>query len=91
MVRVPPLADSLGSDVIGRWPLVSFLELGAPRSPGAVEVGLDASAETIELLVSELVTNAVLITRAVAADGALVKPEVGSQQTGRRTGSANLT
>ena len=77
-VRVRPLTDSLGNDVISRWPLVSFLELGA--LPSAVpcarlharqvlwEWGLQASADTAELLVSELVTNAVHITRAAAAD-----------------------
>jgi len=76
-VRVRPLTDSLGNDAISRWPLVSFLELGA--LPGAVpcarlharqvlsEWGLQASAETLELLVSELVTNAMHITRAAAA------------------------
>jgi anti-sigma regulatory factor (Ser/Thr protein kinase) len=76
-VRVRPLTDSLGNDVISRWPLVSFLELGA--LPGAVpcarlharqvlwEWGLGSSAETLELLVSELVTNAVHITRDAAA------------------------
>jgi anti-sigma regulatory factor (Ser/Thr protein kinase) len=58
--------------------LVSFLELSA--LPGAVpcarlharqvlwEWGLEASAEATELLVSELVTNAVHITIAAAAD-----------------------
>ena len=28
-VRIPPLADPQGNDVTGRWPLRSFLELGA--------------------------------------------------------------
>src|SRR5205085_89988 len=28
-VRVPPLLDPRGDDVTGRWPLCSFLELGA--------------------------------------------------------------
>jgi anti-sigma regulatory factor (Ser/Thr protein kinase) len=76
-VRVRPLTDSRGNDAISRWPLVSFLELGA--LPGAVpcarlhtrqvlwEWGLQESADTTELLVSELVTNAVHITRAAAA------------------------
>ena len=76
-VRVRPLTDSLGNDAISRWPLASFLELGA--LPGAVpcarlhtrqvlwEWGLQESADTTELLVSELVTNAVYITRAAAA------------------------
>jgi anti-sigma regulatory factor (Ser/Thr protein kinase) len=77
-VRVRPLADSLGNDVISRWPLASYLELGA--LPSAVpcarlharqvlwEWGLQASADTAELLVSELVTNAMHITRAATAD-----------------------
>jgi hypothetical protein len=76
-VRVRPLTDSSGKDAISRWPLVSFLELGA--LPGAVpcarlhtrqvlwEWGLQASADTAELLVCELVTNAMHITRAAAA------------------------
>jgi len=77
-VRVRPFTDSLGNDVISRWPLVSFLELGALTSavPCARlharqvlwEWGLQASADTAELLVSELVTNAVHITRAASAD-----------------------
>jgi hypothetical protein len=61
LARVAPSA--------ARWPLESFLELGA--FPGAVpcarlhtrqvlwEWGLAALGETSELLVSELVTNAV--------------------------------
>ena len=56
-----------------RWPLRSYLELGA--LPSAVpcarlhskqvlwEWGLDNLAETVELLVSELVTNAVKASR----------------------------
>ena len=31
-VVIPPLADPQGNDVTGRWPLRSFLELGALRS-----------------------------------------------------------
>jgi hypothetical protein len=61
-----------------RWPLRTFLELGA--LPGAVpcarlhtrqvlwEWGLAAFTDTTELLVSELVTNAVQISRAAAQD-----------------------
>lgn len=61
-----------------RWPLRSFLELGA--LPGAVpcarlhtrqvlwEWGLTALTESTELLVSELVTNAVRICRATEGD-----------------------
>jgi hypothetical protein len=68
-VRIPPLADPQGNDVTGRWPLRTFLELGA--LPSAVpcarlhtrqllwEWGLAADlADTAELLVSEIVTNA---------------------------------
>jgi hypothetical protein len=28
-VRIPPLADPQGNDLAGRWPLRTFLELGA--------------------------------------------------------------
>jgi anti-sigma regulatory factor (Ser/Thr protein kinase) len=60
---------------LGWWPLRSFLELGA--LPNAVpcarrharqvasEWGLDKIGDDLELLVSELVTNAVAATRAV--------------------------
>jgi hypothetical protein len=59
------------------WPLQSFLELGP--FPGAVpcarlharqmlwEWGVDASGESTELVVSELVTNAVQASRAIGA------------------------
>lgn len=72
--RIPPLADPQGNDVTGRWPLRSFLELGA--LPGAVpcarlhtrqllwEWQLTDLGDSAELLVSELVTNAVQITHA---------------------------
>jgi anti-sigma regulatory factor (Ser/Thr protein kinase) len=74
--RIPPLADPQGNDVTGRWPLRSFLELGS--LPGAVpcarlhtrqllwEWQLTVLSGTAELLVSELVTNAVQITQADA-------------------------
>ena len=57
----------------GEWPLQDFLELGA--LPGAVpcarlharqviwEWGLTAMADSVEILVSELVTNAVYASR----------------------------
>ncbi len=73
-VRIPPLADPQGNDVTGRWPLRSFLELGS--LPSAVpcarlhtrqllwEWQLTVPSDTAELLVSELVTNAVQITQA---------------------------
>jgi anti-sigma regulatory factor (Ser/Thr protein kinase) len=75
-VRIPPLADPQGNDVAGRWPLRSFLELGS--LPSAVpcarlhtrqllwEWHLTVLSGTAELLVSELVTNAVQITQADA-------------------------
>ena len=74
--RIPPLADPQGNDVTGRWPLRNYLELGA--LPSAVpcarlhtrqllwEWQLTALSGTAELLVSELVTNAVQITQADA-------------------------
>jgi anti-sigma regulatory factor (Ser/Thr protein kinase) len=74
-VRIPPLTDSRGDEVTGRWPLRSHLELGALS--GAVpcarlhtrqllwEWGLHAAlGDRAELLVSEIVTNAVQITQA---------------------------
>ena len=60
--------------MIGQWPLHSFLELGA--LPGAVpcarlharqllwEWGLAALTDTTEIVVSELVTNAIQASRA---------------------------
>ena len=68
VARIAPFA--------ARWPCQSFLELGA--LPGAApcarlharqvlwEWGLTAFSERIELLVSELVTNAMRISRATA-------------------------
>jgi anti-sigma regulatory factor (Ser/Thr protein kinase) len=73
-VRIPPLTDPDGHDVTGRWPLRSFLELGA--LPSAVpcarlhtrqlawEWQLTALSQDAELIVSEIVTNAVYITQA---------------------------
>jgi anti-sigma regulatory factor (Ser/Thr protein kinase) len=73
---IPPLAGPQGNDVTSRWPLRSFLELGA--LPSAVpcarlhtrhllwEWGLTALTDSAELLVSEIVTNAVQITQAGA-------------------------
>jgi anti-sigma regulatory factor (Ser/Thr protein kinase) len=72
--RIPSLADPQGNDVTGRWPLRSFLELGA--LPSAVpcarlhtrqllwEWQLTALSDDAELLVSELMTNAIQITHA---------------------------
>jgi len=61
--------------MVGEWPLQDFLELGA--LPGAVpcarlharqviwEWGLTALTDSVEILVSELVTNAVHATRSL--------------------------
>jgi hypothetical protein len=71
-----PPADAQGNTFGDRWPLHSFLELGA--LPGAVpcarlhaqqmlwEWHLTALSDTTGLLISELVTNAVSISRADA-------------------------
>ncbi|MGH7868999.1 MAG: ATP-binding protein [Candidatus Dormibacteraceae bacterium] len=60
------------------WPLRSYLELGA--LPGAVpcarlhtrqllwEWGFDEVSDTVELLVSELITNAMYATQATSRD-----------------------
>jgi anti-sigma regulatory factor (Ser/Thr protein kinase) len=72
--RIPLLLDAHGDDVAARWPLRSFLELGA--LPGAVpcarlhtrhllwEWRLTGLTDSAELVVSEIVTNAVRITQA---------------------------
>jgi anti-sigma regulatory factor (Ser/Thr protein kinase) len=72
-VRVPPFTARQGHGMTGRWPLQSFLELGA--LPGAVpcarlharqvlwEWQLTALSDSTELLLSELVTNAVQVSR----------------------------
>lgn len=74
--RIPPFADGQGNNFADQWPLRSFLELGA--LPGAVpcarlharqllwEWRLTDLADSTELLVSELVTNAIQISRADA-------------------------
>jgi anti-sigma regulatory factor (Ser/Thr protein kinase) len=73
-VPIPPLADPQGNDITGRWPLRSFLELGA--LPSAVpcarlhtrqllwEWQLTGLGDSAELVVSEITTNAVQISRA---------------------------
>jgi anti-sigma regulatory factor (Ser/Thr protein kinase) len=73
-VRIPALSDPHGNDVTGRWPLASFLELGA--LPSAVpcarlhtrqllwEWQLTGLADSAELIVSELMTNAIQASRA---------------------------
>ena len=72
-LRIPLLADPQGIDVTGRWPLQSFLELGA--LPSAVpcarlhtrhvlwDWGVSSLIDSTELLVSEIITNAVHISR----------------------------
>jgi anti-sigma regulatory factor (Ser/Thr protein kinase) len=73
-MRIPPLADLQGKDVTGQWPLRSFLEFGA--LPSAVpcarlhtrqmlwEWQLTELSDSAELLVSEIITNAIQITHA---------------------------
>lgn len=72
-VRIPPLADPHGNDITARWPLRSFLELGALSS--AVPCARLHTRQLLwewqltsltdaELVVSEIVTNAVQITQA---------------------------
>ncbi len=73
-VPVPPYWHK-GKSMVGEWPLQDFLELGA--LPGAVpcarlharqviwEWGLTALTDSVEILVSELVTNAVHATRSL--------------------------
>ena len=72
--RIPPLLDSRGDDVTARWPLRSFLELAA--LPSAVpcarlhsrhllwEWQLTGLSQNAELVVSEIMTNAIKITQA---------------------------
>jgi anti-sigma regulatory factor (Ser/Thr protein kinase) len=76
VVRIPPFVASLDNSWACQWPLRSFLELGA--FPGAVpcarlharqmmwEWQLTGLSDIVELLVSELVTNAVQISCAEA-------------------------
>jgi anti-sigma regulatory factor (Ser/Thr protein kinase) len=75
-LRVPPFADRGAGHAVGEWPLQSFLELGALE--GAVpsarlhtrhllrEWELAALSDDAELVVSELVTNGVQASRAMA-------------------------
>ena len=72
---VPPAPPHPGEGIGGEWPLRSFLELGA--LPGAVpcarlharqvvwEWGLAGLGDDVEILVSELVTNAVAASRSL--------------------------
>jgi anti-sigma regulatory factor (Ser/Thr protein kinase) len=75
-VRIPPFVASPDNSWARQWPLRSFLELGA--FPGAVpcarlharqmlwEWQLTGLSDIAELLISELVTNAVQISHADA-------------------------
>jgi anti-sigma regulatory factor (Ser/Thr protein kinase) len=75
-LRVPPFAADWHGDTPPQWPLHTFLELGA--LDGAVpsarlharhvlrEWGQDRYGDSAELVVSELVTNGVKATRALA-------------------------
>ena len=75
-VRIPPFVASRDNSWARQWPLRSFLELGA--FPGAVpcarlharqmlwEWRLTGLSDIAELLISELVTNAIQISRADA-------------------------
>jgi anti-sigma regulatory factor (Ser/Thr protein kinase) len=75
-VQIPSVADPQGNDVTGRWPLRSFLDLGA--LPSAVpcarlhtrqllwEWQLTDLADSAELVVSEITTNAIQVSRADA-------------------------
>lgn len=76
VVRIPPLADPQGIDVTSRWPLRSFLELGALHSAAGCarlhtrhllwEWQLTALGDDAELIVSEIITNAIQVTQADA-------------------------
>jgi len=75
-LRIPPFMTHRGHAANGPWPLQDFLELGALASavPCARlharqvlwEWKLTSLGESAELLVSELITNAVKASRAVA-------------------------
>jgi hypothetical protein len=93
-VRIPPLTDPHGNDLTGRWPLRSFLELGA--LPSAVpcarlhtrqlawEWQLTGLSEDAELVVSEIMTNAIQINQ---ADGRTARYGCGCSPTGRNSSS----
>jgi anti-sigma regulatory factor (Ser/Thr protein kinase) len=72
-VRIPAIADPQGDDITARWPLRSFLELGA--LPSAVPCARLHTRQLLwewqltdlndaELLVSEIVTNAIQVIQA---------------------------
>jgi anti-sigma regulatory factor (Ser/Thr protein kinase) len=80
-LRIPPFMTRRGRGVNDRWPLVDFLELGALVSavPCARlharqvlrEWGMGHLGDSTELLVSELITNAVSASREMAQDCAV--------------------
>jgi anti-sigma regulatory factor (Ser/Thr protein kinase) len=73
---VPPAPPPPGQGAAGQWPLRSFLELGA--LPGAVpcarlharelmwEWGLKGLCDDVEILVSEIITNALAASQSMA-------------------------
>src|SRR5260370_41155689 len=79
--RIPPFITRQGRGMNDRWPLQDFLELGA--IPSAVpcarlharqllwEWGIANLGEATELLVTELITNAVRATREMTRAGAV--------------------
>ncbi|HEX9357189.1 MAG TPA: ATP-binding protein [Streptosporangiaceae bacterium] len=80
-VRIPPFITQWGRGTNGPWPLQDYLELGALASavPCARlharhvmrEWGLASLSESTELLVTELITNAVKASRAVTQTSAV--------------------
>jgi anti-sigma regulatory factor (Ser/Thr protein kinase) len=73
---LPPQPHHQGIPMADEWPLQSYLELGLLPTAVACarlhvknvlwEWGLQSFAEPVELLVSELVTNAVKVSRSLA-------------------------
>jgi anti-sigma regulatory factor (Ser/Thr protein kinase) len=80
-LRIPPLLAWQRNATGGRWPLQDFLELGALLSAAPCarlharhvlrEWGIGNLGDTAELLVSELVTNAVRASREMAQAAAV--------------------
>jgi anti-sigma regulatory factor (Ser/Thr protein kinase) len=82
-VRIPPFMTRQGYCISGRWPLQDFLEFGALVSavPCARlharhvlwEWGLARLGESAELLVTELISNAVKASRVVVGQASAVR------------------
>jgi anti-sigma regulatory factor (Ser/Thr protein kinase) len=80
-VRIPPFMTQRGRGTNGPWPLQDFLELGALASAVTCarlharqvlwEWGRTSLGESAELLVTELITNAVKASRAVTQASAV--------------------